>query len=123
MRIPGRGWRAIHRTQNRWHDLLAVLAGYCNDRPLKTTVLGEGGGGYTHWRCALRRWHRGVHRARNYVWDQEGQTEYAPIPACPSQPWDRNSTPTLRQTRLNRQWRQEQSEKRAAARRDRGEAY
>lgn len=121
MRIPGRAWIVIHRTQNRWHDLLAVLTGYCNDRSTKTSVPGEGG--YTHWRCDLRRRHDGLHRYRNYVWDQEGQTEYAPLQSCPSQPWDRNGTPTMRQMRHLRRWHQEQSEKRAEARRARGEAY
>lgn len=51
MKLPGRAWIAIHRTQNRWHDLLAAFAGYCNDRPQKTGVPGEGGG-YRDWRCA-----------------------------------------------------------------------
>lgn len=122
MKLPSRAWRTIHRTRNRWHDLRAVLAGYCNDCPSKSGIPGEGGG-YTFWRCALRRHHNGDHRARNYTWDTTGKTTYAPIEACPSQPWDRSPTSTMRQTRRFRRWQQEQSALRRAERIARGEAH
>lgn len=122
MKLPGRVWIAIHRTQNRWHDLRAALAGYCNDRPVKTGIPGEGGG-YSFRRCALRRGHDGDHRARNYTWDQHGKTAYAPTRKCPSQPWDRNPTATIRQTRNHRRWQAEQSVRRKAERLARGEAH
>lgn len=124
MRLPGYAWITIHRTQNRWHDMRAVLAGYCNDCPRKRGLHDEGGG-YIMWRCALKRGHDGLHRARNYVWDDAGITDYLPVPPrrqMPSQPWDRNATPTMRQTRNNKEWQRQQDEKRAARRRERREA-
>jgi hypothetical protein len=118
MRIPGRVWIAIHRTQNRWHDLLAVLAAYCNDRPQKTGVPGEGGG-YRDWRCALKRRHDGMHRTGNYVWTDDGTVSYLPAPHGSGkeahQPWRRTMTPTMRQARNWRRWDEQQS----AARRER----
>ncbi|WP_052457538.1 hypothetical protein [Streptomyces sp. AcH 505] len=128
MRIPGRVWITIHRVQNRWRDALAVAAGYCNDRPQKTGIPGEGGG-YRHWRCALKRRHEGLHRAGNYVWTDDGKTTYLPAPhgsgkeAWQPKKWNRNMTPTMRQSRLWRQWQAEQDRKRAAERRALGEAY
>lgn len=119
MKLPGRVWIAIHRTQNRWHDLLAVLTGYCNDRSDKTGVPGEGGG-YTSWRCALKRRHDGHHRSRNYIWDATGKTTYTPLDDFPSQPWDRTMTPTMRQTRNARRWHAEQTAARRARLREEG---
>lgn len=29
-------------------------------------------GGYRHWHCQLRKWHRGDHRFRNYTWAGPG---------------------------------------------------
>jgi hypothetical protein len=112
MRIPGRVWIAIHRTQNRWHDLLAVLSGYCNDRPQKTGVPGEGGG-YRNWRCALKRRHDGMHRTGNYAWTDDGTVSYLPAPhgsgKAAHQPWRRTMTPTMRQARNWRRWDEQQS--------------
>lgn len=122
MKFPGRVWIAIHRTQNRWHDLLAILYGYCNDCPRKTGLLDEGGG-YGHWRCARRRHHDGMHRFVNYVWTDDGKVTYLPAPpgsgseAHQPNRWERNLTPTMRQARLGRAWHREQDEKRAAVRR------
>lgn len=110
LRIPGRVWIAIHRTQNRWRDLRAVLASYCNHSPYNG-IPGEGGG-YCWWRCALRRGHSGVHRYRNYVWDEQGHTQYAPINPMPDQPWVRASIMTRRQSRQRRAWHQAQAAKR-----------
>jgi len=96
-------WRK--RFTNRWYDLRAVLAGYCNHRPY-SPVPGEGGG-YAHWRCALRRGHEGMHRARNYVWSANGRTSYLPVPnsqPMPRQPWDRSMTLTRRQDRRRERW-------------------
>jgi hypothetical protein len=100
----------------------ALLAGYCNDRPRKTGIPGEGGG-YSFWRCALQRGHDGDHRSKNYTWDQNGKTEYAPMREFPCQPWDRTATSTIRQTRNHRRWQAEQSARRKAERLARGEAY
>ncbi|MEY9995853.1 hypothetical protein ABIE67_007885 [Streptomyces sp. V4I8] len=112
MKLPGRAWIAIHRVQNRWHDLLAVLSGYCNDRPQKTGVPREGGG-YRNWRCALKRRHDGMHRTGNYVWEADGKVTYLPAPHGSGkeahQPWRRDMTPTMRQARNRRHWDEEQS--------------
>ena len=91
------------RLQNRWWDLRAVLAGYCNDRPDKTSVPGQGGG-WIHWRCALQRGHGDVHRFRNNEWDGEGKPLHLPVNDPPSQPWKRHMVPTRRQQRLINQW-------------------
>lgn len=122
MKLPALAWRTIHRTQNRWWDLRAFLAGYCNDCPSKSGVPGEGGG-YSFWRCALRRGHDGDHRSKNYTWDQHGKTTYAPLRKHPWQPWERTPTSTIRQTRNHRRWQAEQSAQRKAERLARGEAY
>ena len=125
MKLPGIAWRTIHRTQNRWHDLLAVLAGYCNDRPQKTGIPGQGGG-YRHWRCALKRGHDGMHRFGNYVWTDDGTVTYLPAPhgsgkeAWQPKRWERNATPTLRQARNWRRWDEEQSAARRARLREEG---
>lgn len=92
---------SYYRAVNRWRDLLAVCSGYCNDRPW-SPIPGEGGG-YADWRCALRRGHAGLHRARNYTWPwSHGGVDYDPIPvpgALPRQPWERYMMPTSRQAR------------------------
>ena len=112
MKLPGRAWIAIHRIQNRWHDARAVLAGYCNDRPQRTGVPGEGGG-YRNWRCALKRRHDGMHRTGNYVWTGDGTVTYLPAPHGSGkeahQPWQRSMTPTMRQARNWRRWDEQQS--------------
>ncbi|MFE2164845.1 hypothetical protein ACFXB3_07195 [Streptomyces sp. NPDC059447] len=108
MKLPGYAWRAIYRAKNRWWDARAILAGYCNDRATKTGIPGEGGQ-WIHWRCALRRGHDGAHRARNYVWDQDGKTLFLPVDNCPAQPWDRHLAHTMRQARLVKRWHGDQS--------------
>lgn len=108
-RFRGACWVAAHRLANRWHDLRAVLAGYCNDGPWRPEP--DHGGGYGHWRCALRRGHDGLHRARNYVWSTDGRTDYVPVPIgkqMPQQPWERKMTPTRRQARAARRWHEQQ---------------
>lgn len=100
-RISALAYRTRYRIANRWWDLLAALHGYCNDCPVKTGTPDETGG-YSHWRCTLRRWHGGDHRYRNYVWNADGSSDYAPVDHCPSQPWDRHSVPTMRQARERR---------------------
>lgn len=109
-------WRA--RATNRWYDMRAILAGYCNHRPY--SVIGGQGGGYAHWRCGLRRHHEGMHRARNYVWSDDGRTTYLPVPhnqRMPRQPWERSMTLTRRQARLKEQWLQRRYAEMRAARR------
>jgi hypothetical protein len=99
---------ARRRMENRWWDLRAVLAGYCNDRPNKTHVPGQGGG-WIHWRCALpRRGHGDLHRSLNIVWDSEGKPLHLPVSNPPSQPWRRHMVPTRRQQRLLDQWLEQQ---------------
>lgn len=96
------------RLYNRWFDLRARLAGYCNNAPWRPEP--DRGGGYAHWRCALRRHHEGLHRYRNYVWCDDGSVDYVPIPITrvnqPSvdQPWDRKLTKTRRQARAAARW-------------------
>ncbi|MFJ9740856.1 hypothetical protein [Streptomyces sp. NPDC101166] len=123
MKLPGRAWIAIHRSQNRWHDLLAHLAGYCNDRPQKTGIPGQGGG-YRSWRCALKRRHDGMHRTGNYVWTDDGTVSYLPAPNGSGkeahQPWQRNMTPTMRQARNWKRWDEDQSRIRRARLRQQG---
>lgn len=99
------------RAENRWYDLRAFLAGYCNDCP-HDAIPGEGGG-YPNWRCALRRGHDGQHRFRNYVWDGDDRVDYQPAPVRPgqmppSQPWERHMTLTRRQERAVKRWDEEQ---------------
>jgi hypothetical protein len=99
---------AVRRIQNRWWDLRAILAGYCNDRPDKSHIPGQGGG-WLHWRCALpRRGHGDVHRSRNTVWDNEGKPLHLPVANPPAQPWVRHMVPTRRQQRLLDRWLERQ---------------
>lgn len=58
-------------------DVRAWLGGWCNDCPDRGDMTG---GGYGHWRCGWRRHHEGLHRARNYVWTDDGRCSYMPIP-------------------------------------------
>lgn len=122
MKIPLPVRTAWRQTTNRVLDTLAVLMGYCNDRSVNSGAPGDGGG-YLHWRCALRRRHDGLHRYRNYVWNGRREVEYAPVDcAPPSQPFERRSTRTRRQMREEIEWRKVQDEKRAAARAERRRA-
>lgn len=61
-----------------YYDLRARLAGWCNHCPKE----GDSGprSAYAHWRCQLRRGHVGLHQAVNYVWTDDGQTDYLPVP-------------------------------------------
>jgi hypothetical protein len=103
-------WR--HRAQNRWCDLRAVLAGYCNHIPYDP-IPGQGGG-YANWRCARRRGHEGMHRFVNYVWSDDGRTDYLPVrpvrvgeqetDGAQGQPWKRSMTRTRAQDRRYRRW-------------------
>lgn len=114
--IPGRLYIWWHRAQNRWWDARAQVAGYCNHCPW-SPVPGEGGG-YNHWRCALDQGHEGLHRARNYVWSEDGRTDYVPVPIgqpMPDQPWERKMAPTRRQQRVRDRWHGEQRAKTRAA--------
>lgn len=116
LRAMPRIWRK--RAVNRWYDLRALLAGYCNHNPYNP-IPGEGGG-YAHWRCALRRGHDGMHRSRNYVWDSTGRTEYLPVPHwrdMPQQPWERSMTLTVRQDRQLDRWLNRRYAEMPAARR------
>ncbi|CAM5602223.1 hypothetical protein [Streptomyces coeruleorubidus] len=119
MKLPALAWRTIHRTQNRWWDLRATLAGYCNDRPVKTGVPGETNG-YAHWRCALKRGHDGLHRYRNAVWLSGCRVDHEPVDMPPGQPWERAATPTIRQARNARRWHEEQAVARRARLREQG---
>ncbi|MCX5562745.1 hypothetical protein [Streptomyces sp. NBC_00038] len=124
MNIPFRVRIACEQASNRTLDTLAVLLGYCNDRSVNSGVPGDGGG-YLHWRCALRRGHEGLHRYRNYVWNEQRDVEYAPVALAdrmPSQPWDRRCIGTRRQFRQAIEWHKIQDEKRAALRAERRRA-
>ncbi|MBM0203518.1 hypothetical protein JNW90_10630 [Micromonospora sp. STR1s_5] len=98
-------WRVTHRRAlMRWYDARARRAGYCNHSPY-SPIPGEGGG-YAHWRCALRRGHTSLHRGRNYVWGDDGRTEYRPVPPRerPSQPWERPTVLSRQQERERDRW-------------------
>ena len=118
MKLPGRAWIVIHRTQNRWWDLRAILAGYCNHCP-GSPIPGQGGG-YLFWRCGLRRGHEGLHRSNNYVWDEGGTTSYMPLPyshpqgAHQPRKWNRKPGWTMRQARALDAWHREQDARRRA---------
>lgn len=56
-----------------WDDVRAWTRGYCNDCPRSV-------GGYSFWRCGMRRGHDLPHRSRNYVWDPTG-VRFDPEPA------------------------------------------
>lgn len=121
-RLSGLYWRTRHRAENRWYDLRAVLAGYCNNTPWRPEP--DRGGGYAFWRCALTRCHDGMHRTRNYVWTDDGRTDYLPVPIgsdMPAQPWDRNPTLTLRQARARRRWHRRHRAELRAARQEAGD--
>jgi hypothetical protein len=117
VRLPGKAWRAIHRVKNAWYDLRAMLAGYCNHCPNDGT---PGSGGYTFWRCGLRRGHDGLHRSNNYVWTDDGNTSYLPLPyghpqgAAQPRAWSRTPAMTRRQRRTREAWHQEQDARRRA---------
>lgn len=109
MKLPGRIWILIHRTQDRWWDLLAALSGYCNACPW-SPVPGESSG-YRHWRCGYQRGHELPHRYRNYTWGDDGRGTYDPLPnghGWPEQPHDRTGTPTRRQARQSKAWLEQQ---------------
>ena len=102
LRLYGLRFRIAYRLINRWHDTVAVRAGYCNRSPWSPAP----NGGYSQWRCAHRRGHDGAHRYRNYTWTDDGGSEYAPIAdgSWPRQPHDRHGVLTLRQERLRKAW-------------------
>lgn len=117
MKLSGRAWRVVFRAQNLWWDGRAVLAGYCNHCP-NQGIPGEGGG-YTFWRCGLRRGHEGLHRSNNYVWTDDGTTDYLPLPHGHAQrahqPWRRSAGAMTRRQRRNREaWHRQQDAKRKA---------
>jgi hypothetical protein len=125
MRIPDRLYVWWHRAQNRYWDTRAVLAGFCNHRPW--SPIPSEPGGYAHWRCNLRRHHEGLHRSNNYVWSDDGRTDYLPVPVgqrAPHQPWDRHMAGTRRDDRIRDAWLETQyagilKRKRADARAER----
>jgi hypothetical protein len=119
MKLPGHAWRVIYRAKNTWWDMRAHLAGYCNHCP-NDGIPGQGGG-YTFWRCGLRRRHEGLHRSNNYVWTDDGTTDYLPLPYGHSQgatqprAWRRSAGTMTRRQRRNRDaWHREQGARRKA---------
>jgi hypothetical protein len=108
MRLPGWYWRAVHRLQNRFMDIRAVLAGACNASTWDGTTYR---GGYSHWRCARDRGHTDPHRFNNMIWLDAGPVDYSPIPSgmveyaeamplmTPKWRWARGRTPTDRRRR------------------------
>lgn len=58
-------------------DVRAWLGGWCNHCPDPGDFTG---GGYGHWRCEHKRDHDRAHRAVNYVWTDDGVTDYVPMP-------------------------------------------
>lgn len=86
-------------------DVRARLGGWCNNCPATSN---EHGGGYGHWRCALRRGHDGrLHRFENYVWTDDGNTDYLPVPGGKhdvgaASPWARRHSRGSYRHRLQR---------------------
>lgn len=81
MKLPGWYWRAVHRLQNRFMDIRAVLTGACNASTWDGTTYR---GGYSHWRCAKQHAHgsyRGGthHRFHNMIWLDAGPVEFSPL--------------------------------------------
>jgi hypothetical protein len=71
------------RGHNRWLDLRGRLAGYCMATTWRQDT-GHGPGyspGYSHWRCWRKR-HPATepHRYINYVWTDDGPSDYDPLP-------------------------------------------
>lgn len=64
----------------RWAYYKALRWAVNAHSPFACGVVPEkGSGGYSHWHCGLRPWHRGAHRYVNYVWAGKGhRVEYAP---------------------------------------------
>lgn len=102
-----------------WIDLLAVLAGDCNDKAT-TGDLDRDTGGWAYWRCALRRGHTGAHRFRHSVWTRTGTFHY-PLPSGRGQ--RPKAGPSPRRKVLDAAWsqrvRRELWHRRAAARLER----
>jgi len=94
-------------------DVRAWLGGWCNHCP---RTAGDPGGGYGHWRCERRRGHEGMHRVNNYVWDDNGQTDYLPVPPNgpgrgPRSPWPRRHLRGSWRHRMQQQARRREREK------------
>ena len=117
--IAGLYWRTRHRIENAWMDFRAITAGYCNDNPWRPA---PGEGGYSFWRCCRKCGHDGRHRFRNYVWEFGERPDYVgeewPEPVdggYVDQPWSRNPTLTLRQTRAANAWHEARAAERRGA--------
>lgn len=65
----------------RWVYYKALHAAVHDKRPFSCAVVPEkGSGGYSHWHCQLRKWHKGPHRFHNYVWaGPPHRVEYRPV--------------------------------------------
>lgn len=65
----------------RWLYYKALHAAVNDKVPFSCQrVPDKGSGGYSHWHCQRRRWHKGAHRYRNYIWPGPGErVEYQPL--------------------------------------------
>jgi hypothetical protein len=76
-------WRYLWRVptggevRTAYLDVRAWLGGWCNHCPDRGDF---SGGGYGHWRCEHKRGHDELHRGVNYVWTDDGATDYVPVP-------------------------------------------
>lgn len=64
----------------RWIYFKALTAAVHDKKPFSCQLVPErGSGGYSHWHCQERKWHKGDHRYNNYIWPGPGsRVEYAP---------------------------------------------
>lgn len=82
-----RWWVWEHKAKAQWFGLRrwayykALHSAVNQKKPFACQrVPDRGAGGYSHWHCQRRKWHKGEHRYHNYIWPGPGsRVEYAPI--------------------------------------------
>lgn len=75
-----------HKGKAQWFGLRpwlyykALHAAVHDRKPFACQVVPENGsGGYSHWHCQRRKFHKGAHRYRNYIWPGPGErVQYDP---------------------------------------------
>lgn len=90
MRLFLRWYLVEHKGKAQWFGLRrwlyykALHAAVHQKVPFSCQTTPErGSGGYAHWHCQRRRWHRGEHRYVNYTWAGTGtRVQYDPMEAA-----------------------------------------
>jgi hypothetical protein len=86
------------------YDIDRRMRGICNDAPWAMGPTSRGG--YSHWRCQLRRGHETLHRANNYTWGDstDERTTYDPVPVPIPSPgaWREPDVPNYARSRRQR---------------------